>query len=419
MKSYFANSVQAAMSLARKELGSDAVLVTSRPAPPEGRKLGACEVVFATDLPAGIQATAPSAAPAASAAAAPPLSGEPVQLAETGSILAELRELRRQFQAWKQAAMRCSDHPSWMAGQPELAGLYGTLMAAEVDRDLAQQMLSAVLDRARGQTGYRETAPGRQALKLESSRPSGYPTGCPDGTLDPAFLQCALREELERAFSVDSSLGGETGAGSPRMVALVGPPGAGKTAMLAKLAVRYGLSGRKPMQFLSLDTLRVAASEQLRCYAGLLGVGFQVVETTRGLGQALEEHRHKELILIDTPGLAPHDLAQGDGMADYLARRTDIQTHLVLPASMRSADMARISAAYDCFRPSRLIFTRLDETGTFGPVLCEAASTNRPISFFSTGQRVPEDVEPAAKKALVDRLLPPAGLASQAQTTAA
>jgi len=172
------------------------------------------------------------------------------------------------------------------------------------------------------------------------------------------------------------------------------------------------------MQFLSLDTMRVGASEQLRCYAGLLGTGFQVVETIRTLGQALEEHRHKDLILIDTPGLAPGDMTQCDGMAGFLARRNDIQKHLVLPASMRSTDMARISAAYDCFRPSRLIFTRMDETETFGPVLCEAASTNRPISFFGTGQRVPEDVEPASKAMLVNRLLPPAGLAGAARTAA-
>jgi flagellar biosynthesis protein FlhF len=198
---------------------------------------------------------------------------------------------------------------------------------------------------------------------------------------------------------------GESGEAA-KFAAVVGPPGAGKTAVLAKLAVQYGLRNRKPVQFLSMDTLRVGAAEQLRSYAAILGVGFQIADTNRALSQALEEHRGKGLVLIDTPGFAISDLEAGNETADFLARRTDIQKHLVLPASMRLADMRRTSAAYDSFRPSRLIFTRLDETQAFGPALSLASGGERPVSFLSNGQRVPENLEPASKAALTHLLLP-------------
>ena len=211
-------------------------------------------------------------------------------------------------------------------------------------------------------------------------------------------------EEISSLLETDPTPG-EAAADGPLMLALVGPPGAGKTATLAKLAVRYGLPLRKPAVLISVDNLRVGASEQLRWYASLLGMGFHVVETGRALAQTIEEYRHKGAILIDTPGLSFHDLKGGSDIADYLARNHDIRKHLVLPASMRASEMKRYSIAYDIFRPSHLIFTRLDETAALGPVLGETVRSGRPVSFLGTGQRVPEDLEPATKAALIGAFL--------------
>ena len=110
-------------------------------------------------------------------------------------------------------------------------------------------------------------------------------------------------------------------------------------------------------------------------------------------------------MLIDTPGFAFRDLAGGCELASFLAERTDIQKHLVLSGSMRCTDMNRMSAAYDIFRPSHLIFTRMDETETLGPVLNEAIGSGRPLSFFGTGQQVPEDLEAVNHTDLLNRLL--------------
>ncbi len=92
------------------------------------------------------------------------------------------------------------------------------------------------------------------------------------------------------------------------MAALVGPSGSGKTTTLVKLAVQYGLAGRRPVLLLSVDTYRIAAATQLRSFAAILGVGIQVLETVGALAQAIEENRGKELILIDTPGFGPADM---------------------------------------------------------------------------------------------------------------
>src|SRR5262249_44753982 len=151
----------------------------------------------------------------------------------------------------------------------------------------------------------------------------------------------------------------------------------------------------------------IAAAEQLRSYAAILGVGFQVLDTTAALAQVIEENRSKELVLIDTPGLGFDDLETAAPLAQFLSTRRDIDTHLVLPASIKSADLTRIADAFGVFRPNRLVFTKLDETRSFGPILTEAARTGKALSFFATGQRIPEDLEEATGKRLWDLILEP------------
>ena len=174
---------------------------------------------------------------------------------------------------------------------------------------------------------------------------------------------------------------------------------------MVKLAVNYGLAGRQQVLLLSADTYRVAAAEQLRSFATILGVGFQVVETVVALAQAIEENRGKELILIDTPGLATGDVADFGALAQFLSTRSDIDTQMVVSSSMKSADLSRVVDSFEAFRPQRLIFTKLDETGSFGPIFNESVRTGKPLSFFATGQRIPEDLEAASRGRLAELIL--------------
>ena len=368
IKSYFSRTVEDAMAQASQELGPDAILVNSRRAPAETRHLGEYEVVFATEAPGDGSDL-----------------GTLNTLSAPGSdrLTAEVADLKRELESMRRTLQRNALPPaSWMGGSPDLPDVYAALIAAEIPSELAREIVQSAERRA--------------------------------STPQPADLRKAVAEEMESRIAAQPALG--RGEARPRIVALVGPPGSGKTTTLVKLAVHYGLAARRPVLLLSMDTYRVAAADQLRSYAAILGVGFQVLETLSALAQAIEESRNKDLILIDTPGFSFKEMDVAGPLARFLASRSDIDTQLVLPASMKPGDITRVAQAFDPFGPQRLIFTKLDETGSFGPILAEAVRSAKPLSFFATGQRIPEDLETASRGRLVELVL--AGQATAARTAA-
>lgn len=366
------------MAAARQELGPDAMLVNSRKAPVESRHLGEYEVVFATQYPGAEPASAP--APAETPWAEP---DQIVPQPPGERLSVEVAELKKELEGMRRALMRSAlAPPQWVGVAPDISDAYAMLTASEVAPELAREIVQSAGSRS---AGTRTLLP-RTALAL-----------------DGAAFQRALLEEIQSRFQAAPTLG--AGPATPKIVALVGPPGSGKTTTLVKLAVNYGLAARRPVLLLSMDTYRVAAADQLRSYAAILGVGFQLLETTAALAQTIEENRGKELILIDTPGLALGDLADSSSLAHFLSTRKDIDTHLVLSASMKPADLSRMVDAFEILRPQRLLFTKLDETGLFGAIFSEAARTRKPLSFFTTGQRIPEDLEAASQARLVELIL--------------
>jgi flagellar biosynthesis protein FlhF len=361
LKSYFAATVEAAVSQARKELGEDALLMTSRKAPVEARHLGEYEVVFA----AAQDPVAPGPTP---------VDGPSPE--RWDRLAQEVSELRRQIERASSALARSTALAHAAAHQtPGWSEALSDLIAAEVPADLAIEIVEAARARC-------------------LSRPAGE---------HPDRVRAALASEISSRVTVESSLGRPGAARS--VVALVGPPGAGKTTTLVKLAATYGLAARRPAQILSMDTTRIAAAEQLRVCAGILGIGFQVLETTGALAQALEEHRPKDLILIDTPGFGPKDIDHGLDLALYLSTHPEMDTHLVLTATTKSADLSRAVDRFEIFGPRKLLFTRLDETDAFGSILALAERTKKPVSFLAAGQQIPEDLEPAGRERIVDLLI--------------
>ena len=371
IKSYFSRTVEDAMALAAQELGPEAMLVNSRKAPAEVRHRGEYEVVFATDLPANEADGPPANGPAAAAFQAP------------GDRLSkEVADLKRELEGMRRALTRSVIAPAQLAGAPpDLSDAYAVLTASDVAPDLARE----IVERAEGRVSPQR---GRHPQRL-----------------DKIAFQRALIEELESRFTVEPLLGTGKGDSRPAIVSLVGPPGAGKTTTLVKLAVNYGLAGRRPVLLLSADTYRVAATEQLRSFAAILGVGFQVLETPGALAQGIEENRGKDLIFIDTPGFGFRDMDSAHPLAQFLAGRTEIDTHLVLPASLKPADLTRLIDSFEIFQPRRLLFTKLDETVSFGPIFSEAARTGKALSFFAIGQRIPEDLETASRPRVVELVL--------------
>jgi flagellar biosynthesis protein FlhF len=368
IKSYFANTVEDAMAQARQELGPDAMLVNSRKSSLETRHLGAYEVVFVTEMPPGEQEEAPTA---------PGRTTSPA----SGRLAQQMAELKKELEGMRRTISRSALAPAaWRDGSADASDAYSTLAASDLSPELAREIIQSAELRI-AKTG---------AAKLRSA------------------FRGALIEELESRVKVQPVLGrGET---RPRIVALVGPPGCGKTTTLVKLAVNYGLAARRPVLLLSIDTYRVAAAEQLRSYSAILGVGFQVVETVAALAQAIEENRGKELIFLDTPGLGPAEMASYSDLAQFLSTRKDIDTQLAVSCSMKSADLSRVVDGFEVFRPQRIIFTKMDETGSFGPILNESVRTGKSVSFFATGQRIPEDLEAATKSRVAELVLSGTGV---------
>jgi flagellar biosynthesis protein FlhF len=368
LKSYFSATVEGAMAMARQELGDEAMLIDSRPASGEARHLGDYEVIFATELPPGSEAASHS----------------PEALDRRLSL--EIAEMKKELEGMRSALRRSAwGFPTNASVSHRFADAYAVLAASEVTPELAREIVEAA-----------------EARLAASVLPASHPNRAQAGTAEAVFAR-AVAQEIESRLKCEPELGrSET---TPRIVALVGPPGVGKTTTLVKLAVNYGLVSRRPVLLLSFDTYRVAAAEQLRSFATILGVGFHVTETVAALSQTIEENRGKELILIDTPGLGVAEMDDAMGLARFLSARPDIDTHLVLSSSMKPADLTRMVDAFEEFHPQRLLFTKLDETGSYGPLLNEAVRSGKPLSFFTNGQRIPEDMETATAARVAGLLL--------------
>jgi flagellar biosynthesis protein FlhF len=328
-------------------MGPEAMLVHSKRSSAESRHLGVYEVVCASDT---------EAAP------------DPVEKKETpraqsiDNLAREVSGVREQMERLARSLARCGGGMAPVASAPDLVAAFAALTEAELDAALAYEIISAV---------------------------------------QPPIEPGALRDQAAR-FVRDAGLGRPES--TRKIAAFVGPPGAGKTSALIKLAVRYGISVRKRVQLLTLDTYRIAAAEELQTYAAILGIGCQVVDNSASLDKALAEHDQADFVLIDTPGLSRDEM--DEDLARALVNLKDVDTHLVLAASMRSRDLVRAADQYSIFQPARLLFTRLDETETFGPIVSQSVRMNLPVSFLAGGQRIPEDIVPATKDAVLSLLLP-------------
>jgi len=390
VKSFFAPSFQAAMEQAGREMGPDALLLDSRETLPEARHLGAFEVVFGVaESPSGDSGEATeTSSPVASQSVpesqtVPPAPSEfdsklPNAEARLQGVYRGLRRLREVYNL-RNSPKRPAAAPASASPQPRHE-VGEWLVDAGIEIALAEEIEAAA---------RRRTVP-------PLARRAGMPHLLPEAA--SRVLWSKTEEELASRFSVAPQLG--------RVTALVGPPGSGKTTTLVKLAVTHGLAAGRPVRLISADTQRIGGAEQLHSFAAAFQMPFEAADGIADLAQAIAAAPADALVLIDTPGSSARMLQDGgSGLAAYLSRRQEIDTHLVLTASMRLTDLYRAAALYSSFRSSKLIFTRLDETSSMASVFCVAARRNLPLSFLAAGQSVPEDLEPADKAAIARSLV--------------
>ncbi len=213
---------------------------------------------------------------------------------------------------------------------------------------------------------------------------------------DESILRALQREIATRVRTSEPLQNGE---GSPSIGLLIGPSGAGKTAAVAKLASYYRLEQRRSVALITFDTYRDTAVEQLRRYAKVVGVPFACAVSARQVHQGLRRHTRVDLVLIDMPGIGAGDLALAKELQRLLPEGA-VTTHLVLPASTREQELCRITRRLSDLPQLRLLFTKLDETESFGTIFEVAHQTGVPLSYWSIGRRVPGDIEVASSERL-------------------
>ncbi|WP_353661995.1 flagellar biosynthesis protein FlhF [Hydrogenimonas sp. SS33] len=194
-----------------------------------------------------------------------------------------------------------------------------------------------------------------------------------------------------------------------KVMMLVGPTGVGKTTTLAKLAARYAyLMERKyKVGIITLDTYRIGAVEQLMQYAKMMRIGIEAVVDPPEFITALQTLSHMDIILIDTVGSSQYDKEKIDKLQQFLASNSDvgIDVSLVLGAPTKLEDLRAIYTNFSPLGIDTLIFTKLDETRGFGNIFSLVYETEKPVSYLSVGQEVPDDLRCADSDYLVECLM--------------
>jgi len=296
------------------------------------------------------------------------------------SILKELDLMKAQLTRIQKQGM-----PQAQLHLPQtLLSLYGDLVANDVDPFIALRLCE-----------YTQ----RTLLDQDGESP-----------LDPEKARIFMRRIIADFIPVAPPI--QLESGRTRVVALVGPTGVGKTTTIAKLAAYAKLELKQKVALLTLDTFRIAAVDQLHQYAEILQVPLHVALTVEDLKSALRFYQDRTLVLIDTPGHSPKDAAMMGQLRRFLDELPDVEVHLVLSATTKPKDLADIAQRFESLKPTRLIFTKLDETSTLGPLLSTLVRVKRPLSYLGTGQEVPQDLEMATSRRLADLILPLPQLAS-------
>ncbi len=193
-----------------------------------------------------------------------------------------------------------------------------------------------------------------------------------------------------------------------RVIFFIGPTGVGKTTTIAKLASQLCVNHKKKIVLLTTDTYRIAAAEQLKTYAGILNVPFRVIYTEDEMMVAIKDYADYDYILVDTAGHSQHNSDQKDAMAHFLRSvddTVDKDTYLVVSATTKYRDLLAIADAYSEFTDYKLIFTKLDETTTLGNLFNLCMHTGASMSYITTGQSVPDDIEVFSPQSTVKQLL--------------
>ena len=193
--------------------------------------------------------------------------------------------------------------------------------------------------------------------------------------------------------------------GKPTVILFVGPTGVGKTTTLAKLAATFMLSNNKKIGLITADTYRIAAVDQLKTYAEILGIPISVAYSVVEICSEINNYSDKDVILIDTAGCSYSDKQKFEELKKLIEVCKADDVFLVLSTTASSKNCRDIIKNYDFIKNYRLIFTKVDETPVYGSILNTKCFSNKSLSYITNGQNVPDDIEIANVDKLSKNLL--------------
>jgi len=369
-----AESYQEALRKIRRTLGDDAMIVGTRTLRRGGMLgLGGREVVevYVTDpRPSGIgqEAGAPEAGRSGGPGQAPRLEKEARE---------EIQSLSRALGQLQHEVRELAQEKDGVPGHLFLHDALALLLERGVEPKLAARIVGQL-----------------RSLPL------------PEGVPDAGRVQAVVAVQLRKLFLPNVPL---PVASVPRVVALVGPTGVGKTTTVAKLAARVKLGGSPRVALITLDTFRIAARDQLQKYAEIIGTPLRVasdpVELRAGVAALRKEGM--ETVFIDSAGQSQRDELKMTELKGFLEELPGAEAHLVLSATTHPQTLRSVAERFREVGFQRVILTKLDEAACFGPMLEVLVAIGKPVSYLTDGQNVPDDLMPSDPERLADLVLRP------------
>jgi len=366
IRRYVADSLQEAVKQARLELGRDAMIIHTRKFM-QGGFFG----VFARPR---IEITVALDEEVAQAASHDTLRAEskPVPMVSEDTFVAvnkelpekadELLEELREMKQMMADLNHKLEEKDKLKGMPRsVQSLYKALVNNQVNEKLAFRIAQSVKQRIETEEGHHDED-----------------------------MMGVCTEVLGSMFKKPKPI--EFNRGRPRVVAMIGPTGVGKTTTIAKLAANFALLERKRVGLVTIDTYRIAAVEQLKTYAEIIGVPLEVVFHPEGLETALAKHKDKDVIFIDTAWRSPRNEPHINELAEFLRVAEPDEILLVLSTNTPTLDLLEIYQRFNVVRIDKLVFTKVDECERFGQILNVAYKTKTGLAYITNGQNVPDDI---------------------------
>ncbi len=362
IKRFLAASLQEAKDQILRELGEDAVILSSRQVRRPGiwgwLGFSQVEVTAAADTPVAADLTPAPPSPESSTTSLP-----------WQSLQQDLAETKRMLEV---VAKRLQNSQGQTSYPEALSTYYSHLQASGLAEDLLIGLCEDLLGRLSTEELREEHVVAKVGSQLLSSRIARYT---------------------------------EPSAAKPRVICLVGPTGVGKTTTIAKLAANAVLRHKQRAALVTFDTYRIAAVDQLRTYGEILGAPVEVVLTPADMRQKIESLQAFDVIFVDSVGRSQQNMMQLSEVKAFLDAVKADEVFLTISSTTQYEVMQEIVESYQAAKPTALVFTKLDEARRLGPVMNLLLTTGLPVAYMTNGQDVPDDLMQLGPEQLVPLLL--------------